>query len=263
MVLETLIDIEATRKNYYWVFIIAAFVTAVSVLIASLLFPRSPGMFSVVFTTFGLLPFMVKLMRTEAKEEELEAKRQKGFFHVHKDVIYIYTSLFLGEVFAWLILYLFLPHEIAMKIFRDQITEINLIRGRLTALGTYEKIVLNNLGVLSLCVLLSFLYSSGAIFILSWNASVLAAAIGMTAESMGGLHTLPLAVLVFLPHGSLEILAYFLGGIAGGMISAEVFRPNKNRWLSYVFWDAVSLIAVAALLIIIAGAIETAAIYLR
>jgi len=261
MVLESLINVKAARENHYWVFLVSAFITATSTFVASLLFPESPGIFSVVLTTFSLLPFMVKLMHIQAKkEEELEILRKKGFLYAHREVLCIYISLFLGEVFAWLILYFFLPQQIVEKIFKDQITEIHRIRGYLTALENYEKIVLNNLCVLSLCILFSFIYGCGAIFILSWNASVLSAFIGMNAVSI---YNVPKIIVGIFPYASLEILAYFLGGIAGGMISAEISRPNKSKWLTYVFWDATSLIAIAILLIFIAGAIETTALYLK
>ena len=41
-----------------------------------------------------------------------------------------------------------------------------------------SEIFINNMGVLFLCIIFSFLYGAGAIFILTWNASVIAAAIG-------------------------------------------------------------------------------------
>jgi len=262
MVLESLINLEEARKRPLWLMILSGFMTTISVLVASFLFPNNIGMFSVVFTTFALLPFMVKLMKHEVKEEELEEIRKKSFFQAHEFVLKVYTMLFVGEVLAYLILYMMLPQSIVSKIFNDQINQINLIRGHFTAFETYSKIVSNNLMVLTLAIILSFLYSSGAIFILSWNASILAAAIGITAKSFGGAIAVPLAILVFLPHGSLEILAYFLGGIAGGIISAEITR-KKSRWMKYVFWDALALITLSILLIIVAGAVETLSIYLK
>ncbi|MFQ6120728.1 MAG: stage II sporulation protein M, partial [Methanosarcinales archaeon] len=131
--------------------------------------------------------------------------------------------------------------------------------GKFAFSDTFFKIVTNNIGVLILSFLFSFLFGAGAVFILAWNASILSAAIGMAAKSVGGLKGLPLAVMIFFPHGSLEILAYFIGGIAGGFVSVAITRRKSlGFWL--VVKDSFKLMVVSILLLIIAGAIETIAI---
>jgi len=260
MVLESIIHVKEAVKNPWWVLVVSGFIALISLVVSALFFSQSIGLFSVFLYTFAMTPFMVKLMfYTDIKEEELIKRRQKGLLAAHKDVILTYTAMFAGVVIVLTLVYLFLPQATVQSIFNEQINEIKMIRGSFLFEETYLKIVLNNIGVLLLCFIFSFLYGSGAVFILSWNASVLSCAIGMLARSMGGAKALPFAILVFLPHGSLEILAYFLGGIAGGIISAEVSR-KKSHWLTYVFWDAAILMTIAALLIVVAGAIETISI---
>jgi len=142
------------------------------------------------------------------------------------------------------------------QIFKDQITEIEIIRGGFLSMGLFQRIVLNNVSVLLISFLFSFLFGAGAIFILSWNASVLSTAIGLAAKTIGGVHGLPLAVLIFFPHGSLEILAYFIGAIAGGLVSAAVTR-KRSKYFWHVVRDSLMLVAIAALLLLVAGVIET------
>jgi len=159
-------------------------------------------------------------------------------------------------ILAMSLVYVMLPEPKVEKLFEDQINEINIIRGKFLFKDKFTEIVVNNISVLSLSFLFSFLFGSGALFILAWNASVLAAAIGIAAKSMGGAKAIPLAVLMFFPHGSLEILAYFIGGIAGGIASAAVVRRKSLKfWL--VIRDAFKLMVVAVILLIIAGLIET------
>jgi uncharacterized membrane protein SpoIIM required for sporulation len=156
-------------------------------------------------------------------------------------------------------LYVVLPDQFTQLLFQDQISEITAIRGRLMLAGPFVRIITNNLGVLAFSFAFSFLFGAGAVFILTWNASVLATAIGMAAKSVGGLHGLPLAVLIYLPHGSLEILAYFIAGIAGGLISAGLTR-RRARWFRYTLRDSAMLMCVSVLLLIAAAAIESFAL---
>lgn len=157
--------------------------------------------------------------------------------------------------------YMLLPQNVVESVFNDQVSEINAIRANIAFLAPFQKIVVNNFGVLFLSFLFSFLFGAGAVFILAWNASVLAAAIGIAAKQFGGVKGLPLAIAVFFPHGSLEILAYFIGGIAGGLVSTVVLRKHSKKFW-FVIQDSLQLMIVAAILLVVAGFIETLSITL-
>jgi uncharacterized membrane protein SpoIIM required for sporulation len=188
-------------------------------------------------------------------EEEFERKIESNFFKRHTDVLKIYAAFFLGMIFAMSILFLILPGNTVEKIFEDQINEINIIKGNVISPSNFQKIVLNNISVMTLCFLFAFLFGSGAIFILAWNASVLSAAIGVVAKSIGGISGMSTAVMTFLPHGTFEILAYFVAGIAGGLVSVVITkRRNKLFWV--VIKDSFKLMGVAALFLIIGAVIE-------
>jgi len=160
------------------------------------------------------------------------------------------------------LIYLILPENVVEKIFSDQIAEINAIRGQIIFFDNFQKIIVNNIGVLFLSFVFSFLFGAGAVFILAWNASVLAAAIGITAKTFGSAVVgLPVAILVFLPHGILEILAYFIGAVAGGLISTVIMRKNSKKFW-FVISDGLQLMLVAAVLLVVAAIVESAAIVL-
>ncbi len=262
MVLEKIISIRKAVKNPWWMLLIGGVVSVICLAISFVIFPSSVGLFTVFLITIVMTPFMLNLTRyEEARDEELIKERKElGLFQRHREILIIYTAFFVGMILSFSIVFLILPQSITQNLFENQINEIKLIRGQATSPGgTLSAIVINNIGVLFIAFLFSLLFGAGAIFILAWNASILSTAIGMAAGSMGGITGLPLALLVFFPHGSLEILAYFIGGIAGGLISVAITR-RKSKWSSFVFKDSFKLVAVSVVLLIVAGVIETFAI---
>jgi len=116
----------------------------------------------------------------------------------------------------------------------------------------------NNLIVLALVLVFSFVFGAGAIYIITWNATIVGVLIGTIARSGGGnvivnyLIALPMSLLSLLPHGIFEIGAYFFGGLAGGMLSAALVRgklPKKSviKDVFTIFLIAVVLVAIGAL----------------
>lgn len=257
MVLEKIVTIREAIRHPLWMFVIGALVSVISLFISFLVFPESIGLFTTVLVTFIMTPFMVNLLTYEAFMTELEIKKKlvQNFLQRHWDMLLIYTAFFSGMIVALSLTFMFLPDETVEKLFKDQISEIKLIRGSFLTFNTFIKISINNIGVLLLSVLFAFIFGSGAIFILSWNASVLAAAIGLTAKSIGGVSGIPIALVTYLPHGVFEIGAYFLAGIAGGILSAAVMK-RKTELFAIIVKDSVKVIILAIILLLIGGVIE-------
>ncbi len=258
MVLERLISLRTALKNPLAMFVVGGLVAISSLLISFIVFTESVGLFTTILITMAMTPFMVNLLYYEEAETESQIAQQKSanFITRHADIITVYTAFFLGMVLSLSIAFIFLPETIVEKIFEDQITEIDVIRGGFVSMSMFQRILINNIGVLLISFLFSFLFGSGAIFILSWNASVLSTAIGLAAKSIGGVHGLPLAVMIFFPHGSLEILAYFVGAIAGGLVSAAVTRKTSKQFWPVVN-DSMKLIAIAMVFLVVAAFIES------
>ena len=258
MVLERLVSVRTALKQPFWVFILGGVISTICLALSFFVFQTSAGLLSNFLITFAVFPFMLDFIRYEGskidqKTRELE---KMNIFQRHRSVILVYTAFFAGMVLTQSILYFIIPESWSQKLFEDQINQINIIRGKATFGGTFKDIVFNNLGVLFLSFIFSFLFGAGAIFILSWNASVLSAAIGMSAKSIGGFKAIPLAILGFFPHGSLEILAYFIGGITGGLISIA-FTKRKTEKFSFIVKDSLELMIGSIILLIVAGLIET------
>lgn len=266
MVLEKLVSLKTAVHKPLVMFIIGDIVSLVCLTVAFLIFKGSVGLFTTLLITIAMTPFMVDLMSyEEAKtEEDLEKRRQMNLLMRHKDILAVFTAFFTGVILAMSIVFIMLPDTLVQQVFNDQITEIRAIRGSLASFDTFKGIIINNIGVLMLSFLFSFLFGAGAVFILAWNASILATAIGLAAKTVGGLTVLPIAVayltavMTFFPHGSLEILAYFIGAVSGGLISSAITR-RKSRQFWFVVRDSLVLLGVSIGMLLVAGIIETAA----
>jgi uncharacterized membrane protein SpoIIM required for sporulation len=114
----------------------------------------------------------------------------------------------------------------------------------------FHSILRNNIGIVVVCMLLSFLYGAGEILVLTWNASVL----GIFLASIPKMRV----VTFVTPHIIIEFLAYFIVAVSGGLISVAI---NKHRMKSKAFRkivaDALILLVIALVCIIVAAFVET------
>jgi len=121
------------------------------------------------------------------------------------------------------------------------------ISGNATISGVFIRILMSNIKVLLFTILFAFFYGAGTIFILTWNASVIGAAVGNFVRSRvlnfaDYFHIIPLGIMRYMTHGFFEILAYFIGGLAGGIVSIALIKHNlqENR----VLIDSLDLIRI-------------------
>ncbi|MFP4645048.1 MAG: stage II sporulation protein M [Candidatus Woesearchaeota archaeon] len=167
------------------------------------------------------------------------------------------------------------------QLFSEQIDTINKINGRVTGLASadeatsgfdqFSRIFFNNMKVLTFCIIFSFIYGAGAIFILAWNASVIGTAIGNYVRSelaslahtiglekvAGYLSVVSIGLLKYVIHGIPEILAYFIAALAGGIISIGVIRHDfKGRKFEHIVLDAADLVLLSIAVLFIAAILE-------
>jgi len=134
-----------------------------------------------------------------------------------------------------------------------------------------SKIFLNKIKVLIFCILFSFLYGSGGIFILMWNASVIGVALGnffrsRLAEAVSAVgfsqvasyfYITSLSILRYAIHGIPEIVAYIVAGLAGGIISVAVIRHDfGTKNFEKILLDASDLILIAIFVLFAAALLE-------
>jgi len=137
-------------------------------------------------------------------------------------------------------------------------------------LGDCEKfdffiaIIKNNLWVLIVMFLVSLIYGFGAMFIITWNASVW----GMVFANRS-LELAPIAgknpivffgllMLNVLPHTALEALTYFTAAISGGIASQGITKEGfESERFERILTHAFILIIISLILLILAAFTET------
>jgi uncharacterized membrane protein SpoIIM required for sporulation len=245
--------------------------SSVAVILVSFIFSKDfvlsqySGVLLVLFTLICCLPYMYRIIKQE-EGNDLQISEQGRLIREHTQAVKALMWLFVGLTVGFSIWYLLLPQS-APRNFDAQIKtfctinspqnyesclkQYGLITGGATRLNHLMEIFANNLYVMVFTLVFSLFFGAGAIFILIWNASVIAAAIGMFAQNLARLH---LGLLRYMVHGLPEVSAYFVAALAGGIVSVAFIRKDlKGERLWIILQDAMILI-VAAILILIASA---------
>jgi len=226
----------------------------------------------VTFTVLFSIPFVYYTIKLEEKKVD-EKRGSLGLLKEHEKAVYAFMWLFLGFVVAFAFWYILLPSTQSFKAqietyclvnrpsnFDECVKQYGISDSSLstTFATTRERLFLifsNNMYVLIFTLVFSLVLGAGAIFILAWNASVIAAAIGIFTKSK--LSSLPLGLARYMIHGIPEIAAYFIVALAGGMASIAVIRHEAG---TEKFWevlqDSLNLIILAVAVLFIAALIE-------
>ncbi len=274
MVLESLINpMRAERQP--WVLILLGFLYAsLGIFLSLWIFEEQASIVMVFLTVMAALPLMYQTLRLE-EEKDILFTQERTLLKEHAKAIRFFLNLFFGFVIAYSLWYVVLPAVLAQQLFATQtstITTLNQhVTGAVAQIGLMNKIFLNNVKVMIFCILFSFLYGSGAIFILTWNASVIGAAVGnfirnhvsTFAETAGMsgfatyMHAGSLSLLRYSIHGIPEIAAYFIAGLAGGILSVAIIRHDfGTSKFEQVLLDVSDLILIGIFVLFAAAMLE-------
>jgi uncharacterized membrane protein SpoIIM required for sporulation len=232
-------------------------------------------MIMVFLTAMAAIPLIYQVIIME-HEKDLQGMGEHWLMKEHSKALRVFIFLFIGMSIAFAVWYTFLSPETISVLFQSQSETINAINtgsvtGNATEFNRFSMIFLNNVRVLVFALLFSFLYGSGAIFILTWNASVIGAAIGNTirlglADVTSGVGAPTLAqyfsvgafgLFRYAIHGIPEILAYFMAGLAGGIISIAAIRHDfGTKKFEHVLLDSADLLLLALVVTFLAGVLE-------
>lgn len=262
MVLESIFPVKKVIRNPIEMFIFSMMVTLVSIYLADLIFPGdSTGKIVTLFITVAMTPMVYGMFKEEEEVERecAEHKMVKCFWDRHDETIWSFTFLFLGVFLAVFLVAAFSPEEYVAQIFGDQLSEIERvtsISGAFNIGDILNIIIMNNLRVMALSFALSFLLGSGAVVILAWNASILGIYLASFIRE-GLMEEFMVRTVGMIPHAPVEIGAYFLAGIAGGIISVGLIREKLfSKEFFLVFKDSLILLVLAVVLVIIGAFIE-------
>lgn len=276
---EMLISPVKAEKRPWEMFFIGAFYATVSLFLTQWIFSGDPvlsqytGILIVTFCVMFTIPFLYFAIKYE-EEKDLNST---GFFRLleeHGKALTYLIFLFMGFIVAFSFWYI--VFEDGNQNFRAQIETYCLINrpnnfdqcisdygigheksttGFSSATAKVVNIFINNIYVLIFTLFFSLIFGAGAIFILAWNASVIASAIGIFSK--GSLSRLPLAIGRYMIHGLPEIASYFIGALAGGIVSIAIIKHDIR---SNKFWtilqDSLNLIIAAIIILFIAALIE-------
>ncbi len=274
MVLESLINPFKIGKNPSKVFFVGFVYSTIALFLGNWIFKEYASLIMVFLTTMACIPFLYNSFRIEEKKTfEQENKLLKE----HSKILSFVLFLFLGFVASFTLWYIVLPSSWTQSIFHSQTLTIQSITAKTTtgsansSVKIFTTILLNNMKVLVFCILFAFLYGAGAIFILTWNASVISTAIGNYIRSNLALitktigltkytdyfHIVSIGILRYFLHGLPEMGAYIIAGLAGSIISVAVIRESfGTKKFEKTLLDSSNLIIIAIIILIIAAFIE-------
>ncbi|MDO8740256.1 MAG: stage II sporulation protein M [Candidatus Woesearchaeota archaeon] len=275
MVLESIIFPMKAEKQPWEMFFIGLVYTSAAIFLSLWIFEKEASMVMVFFTVMAALPIIYNTLKLE-EYKDMELSNERLRLKQHSKAILIFLFLFLGMTVAFVFWYTVLPSSTVAFLFQKQaqtITSVNnqIAGNAVSQVTLFSKILLNNLKVLAFCILFSFIYGSGAIFILTWNASVIATAIGNFirtniahyALSVGSVNAftyfqvISLGLLRYFIHGLPEIIAYIYGALAGGIISVAVIRRHfQTKNFFSILIDVSDLLLIAIGFLVLAAFIE-------
>ena len=275
--IELFMKAKRAERHPWELFFVGAFWASVSLLLVTFFFgndsilKEGSGLLVVIFTVISCLPFMYYIIKLE-EGKDVEIDDSGKLVAEHSKAIHALMWMFLGFVVAFSFWYMVLPEQAGQN-FNFQIKTFCAINspsnfeyclerhgipagtGAVTGSSAVFAIFANNISVLIFTIAFSLVFGAGAIFILVWNASVIAAAIGIFAK--GQLIDLPLGLLRYMLHGIPEIAAYFIGALAGGIISVAVIRRDlrgEGAWK--ILQDSLTLMIIAIVILMVAALME-------
>jgi len=228
----------------------------------------------IFLTVFASIPVVYNLISMEEKKDSTTGS-EKFLLKEHGKALMVLIFLFLGYVVAYSMWFVLLPESTVSTMFSVQLETIRTINAGVVGLSVGSDFVMqifsNNIKVMIFCIMFAFLFGAGAIFILTWNASVIAAAVGTFIRNnvssyaqyaglgklTGYFHVSTIGLMKYMVHGIPEILAYFTAGLAGGIISVAVIKHEfgSDRFKKIIF-DSMDLIVIAILVLFIAALME-------
>ncbi|MAE43020.1 hypothetical protein CMO93_04565 [Candidatus Woesearchaeota archaeon] len=275
MVLESLLNPLKAEKKPWEMFFLGFIYSSVAIILSLWIFKDQDSLIMVFFTVMACLPIVYNTMKLE-EGKDLVINKEMALLKEHNKAIIFLVFLFLGITLSFVTWYVFLPPEILSNLFDKQMTTIQVINNQVSGnafqqFPIFTKIFLNNIKVLTFAILFAFIYGAGAIFILTWNASVIGTAIGNFIRSNMAEYAsavgltkfsayfgvVSIGLLRYSLHGVPEIIAYFYGGLAGGIISVAIVQGHyKNERFSHILFDVSELLIISFSFLLVAAFLE-------
>jgi len=239
MVLEAFYEAANLRKNPILALPLGFLYTCIGIGLAFIIFPGDAGLASVAFASILMLPSLTNLVAS-AEASERRGRKLSMFILLRDNLpmIKIYLNMFLGAFFAYITFSLLLTGSIVPVVFASQFGLAVHAGGVYLSMVTFSEILVNNLLILLLCFFISFLIGNGAIFFITWNASVWGVFFGNMAASAAAfgdqspltlIITILAVVIIFVV---IEALAYIMAAVSGSVLSRATLTEFKRKELT-------------------------------
>ncbi|MCA9487682.1 MAG: stage II sporulation protein M [Nanoarchaeota archaeon] len=279
--LESLVNPKRLVKGSWKMFFIGLLYGSLSLLLVKVFFSgdavlsKFSGLIVVTFCVMFSLPFIYYIIKKEEKEDE-DVEGLLHVWHVHREAIFAFIWLFIGFVIAFAFWNAVLqdsnllnaqietycminsPTSIENCVQQYSFEENGASAATAAALSNSTRllsIIENNIYVMIFTLIFSLIFGAGAIFILAWNASVIAGAIGIFTKY--SLARIPLGFFRYMIHGIPEIAAYFITALAGGILGVGFARNDfRTKKFVRVLENVMILLFVSLVILILAGLLE-------
>ena len=266
MVLESIVNPISAEKKPWEMFFIGLVYSSVAIVLSLYIFREYASLVMIFLTVLASVPLMYSTIKMEEKKD-LIIENESALLREHGKALSLFMFLFIGFVVSFMLWHTFLPDNLKADLFKIQESEIIKVESvgmgptgnAVNIMSTLGNIFLNNIWVLLFSLLFAFFYGAGSIFILTWNASIIGAAIGIfvRGSSFGYLSSIPLGLLRYFIHGAPEMLAYFIAGLAGGIISIAIIRHDfATDKYKHILVDSIDLILLSVVVLFVAAMLE-------
>ncbi|MFC1774860.1 stage II sporulation protein M [Nanoarchaeota archaeon] len=269
MVLESLVNPKSAQRYYLLLLLVGFLYATIGLFFSYWIFRDQAGLVMVLFVVLAAVPLFYATMKRE-EEQVINTLKEKDILKSHAKVVRFFMFFFVGLTFGFAFWYVVLPFADSVNIFQIQLKTISSLNqqvtGNVAQVALFSKIFLNNLKVMVFSIVFSFIFGSGAIFILTWNGSVIGAAVGSfinlylfkipSQDLLVYFQAIVMSVLRYFVHGIPEITAYFTAGLAGGILSASIIRGRFKENFEKILLDFSDLTIISILLLLIAGLLE-------
>lgn len=274
MVLEHIIPEKWLEKRAWSAFLLGGFYSFIGIIIARFLFAADPALPAVAFTSLFILPELYTLFKIEEEEQENDSGSDiRAFWKDNGDFFRVMLGIFLGILLVYSLAAMVLPSFSVNSLFREQLAMrsggfgaagMATTGAAIQSDGLFMRLLLNNAMVLAAVFVVAFLAGDGAIFLLTWNASVWGTIFGVTARNaaivtQGDPFTyFMIIVFTVTPHVLLEGSSYILAAMAGGLISRAILKDGfGTKRFNEALQDNATIIGLAILCLVIGVLVET------
>src|SRR3989344_8349678 len=176
MVIESLVNPAKAEGRPWEMFFLGFLYASIAVFLSLWIFQDYSSLVMVFLTVFASVPVVYTLIAIEEKKDT-SMKSEIFLLKEHSKALAVLMFLFLGYTVAFSLWFVVLPESTVSTMFNVQLETIKSINAGVTSFsagsGFVMQIFSNNIKVMIFCIMFAFLFGAGAIFILTWNASVI------------------------------------------------------------------------------------------